>query len=328
MAHNVETMAYFGSRPWHGLGTEVLQLMTAEEALEKAGLDWEVEKRKVFFEVDGKNVHIPNKYATVRTSDNYPLGIVGDFYTPVQNVEALNFVDALTATKEAKYETAGSLQHGKIVWIMAKIPNSHGVDPVESYLLCTTSHDGSSPVMVTATPVRVVCNNTLNAALRTAKNKFRIRHTTKVEQKIEEARRVLAQSVNYFKVLNEKFEYMKNEKFTETMLADAVLKVFKNSDDVEELSKRQKASLDCLVDKIVDLSHNGKGVDLPGVKGTAWGGYNAIVEYLDYYSPIKESKRKDISIDEKRMSSIWFGSIADKTQAAFDTILEMTKLAA
>ena len=159
MSHNVETMAYFGSKPWHGLGTEVMSLMTAKEALTKGGLDWEVEKRKLFADVNGNMIHVPGHFATVRTTDDRPLGIVGSVYKPVQNHEALDFMDALTESGEAKYETVGSLQHGKIVWVMAKIPNGHGVDPVEPFLLCTTSHDGTTPVMVTATPVSRVASD-------------------------------------------------------------------------------------------------------------------------------------------------------------------------
>ncbi len=323
MAHNVETMAYFGSKPWHGLGTEVLQLMTAEEALQKGGLDWKVEKRKIQT-IEG--IHIPDHFATVRTTDDYPLGIVGKIYKPVQNVEALDFMDALTQSGEAKYETVGSLQHGKIVWVMAKIPNGHGVDPVEPFLLCTTSHDGTTPVMVTATPVRVVCNNTLNAAVQGAKNKFRIRHTTNVSDKIAEAKKTLDASLQYFHKANEVFDKMKGEKFTEVQLENLLLKVFKNTEDAAGLTERQARSFDGILDEVITLTQNGMGVDLPGVKGTAWGAYNAVAEFLDHHTDVKGGKGR--RAEEVLMNSIWFGTIADKTQSTLDNILEMVKLAA
>jgi phage/plasmid-like protein (TIGR03299 family) len=326
MAANVETMAYYGAMPWHGLGTKVEKLMTADECLVAAGLDWKVTKEKIFFTVDGKKYFVPNKYATVRNTDNRPLGVVGASYQPVQNADALNFMDTLTQNGEAKYETAGSLQFGRIVWVMAQIPNGKGIDPIEKYLLCTTSHDGSSPVMVTATPVRVVCNNTLNAALKGAKNKFRIRHTTNVESKIEEARKTLADSLKYFTKLEEKFEQMKGVKFTQVQLENLVLKVFKNTEDVADLSKRQSKSLDGILGEIVELTEKGAGVNLPGVRDTAWGAYNAVAEFLDHKTVIKGGK--GVSAEEKLMASTWFGTVANKTQESFDNILEMVKLAA
>ena len=325
MAANVETMAYYGEMPWHGLGTKVDKLMTADECLVTAGLDWKVTKEKIFADVHGKRVFIPNKYATVRSTDYRPLGVVGASYKPVQNVDALNFMDALTETGEAKYETAGSLQLGRIIWVMAKIPNGVGPDPVEKFLLCTTSHDGTSPVMVTATPVRVVCNNTLNAALKGAKNKFRIRHTTNVDDKIAEARKTLADSLVFFKKLEVTFDRMKDTKLTNEQLALAISTVF-GAPDEDELSTRQENRLGQIEDKILDLSVSGAGTDLDGVKGTAWGGYNAITEYLDHFTKIKGGKGQ--TAEEKLMASTWFGTVAMKTQKAFDSILEITKLAA
>lgn len=328
MAANVETMAYYGDKPWHGLGVEVLQLMTAEEALRKGGLDWLVEKRKIQTVSEGGNgsVFIHDHFATVRNTDNYPLGIVGKIYQPVQNVDALDFMDALTKSGEAKYETVGSLQHGKIVWVMAKIPNGHGVDPVEPYLLCTTSHDGTTPVMVTATPVRVVCNNTLNAAIKGAKNKFRIRHTTNWADKITEAKRTLDSSLQYFSKANEVFDKMKGEKFTEVQLENLLLKVFKNTEDVADLTDRQAKSFEGILGDVIALTEKGMGVDLPGVKGTAWGAYNAVAEFLDHHSDVKGGKGR--RAEEVLMNSVWFGTIADKNQVALDNILDMVKLAA
>lgn len=325
MAANVETMAYYGEMPWHGLGTKVDKLMTADECLITAGLDWTVTKEKIFAQVDGKKILIPNKYATVRSTDHRPLGVVGASYKAVQNVDALNFMDALTQTGEAKYETAGSLQLGRIIWVMAKVPNGSGKDPVEQYLLCTTSHDGTSPVMVTATPVRVVCNNTLNAALRGSKNKFRIRHTTNVEDKITEARKTLADSLVFFKKLDITFDRMKDVKFTEDQLIKLVEKVFTSGNN-DDLSDRQENRLESITTKILELSKTGAGTNLPNVVGTKWGAYNAVTEYLDHFTKVKGGKGQ--TAEEKLMTSVWFGTVAQKTQKAFDLLVENTKIAA
>lgn len=325
MAHNVETMAYYGATPWHGLGKKVDHLMTAVEVIAEAGLDWTVSKEKVFAQVDGKKVFIPGKFATVRSTDKRPLGIVGASYTPVQNADALEFMDALTGTGAAKYETAGSLQFGRIVWVMAKVPGAETVvDPVDQFLVFSTSHDATMPVQVKATPVRVVCNNTLNAALHGAGNTFRVRHTTNVADRLKEAERVFAGTLKYFGKTVELFDRMKGAKVTDEKLVKIIEKVFALDND--ELSDRQENRLTKITEKIFDLTAHGAGTDLPGVKGTAWGAYNAITEYLDHFTTVKGGK--GISAEEKLLNSTWFGTVSFKTQRAFDAVLESVKLAA
>lgn len=326
MAHNVETMAYYGATPWHGLGKKVDHLMTAIEVIAEAGLDWTVSKEKVFAQVNGKKVFIPGKYATVRNTDNRPLGIVGSSYTPVQNAEATEFMDALTGTGKAKYETAGSLQNGRIIWVMAKVPNGGGVDPVEQFLVFSTSHDATMPVQVKATPVRVVCNNTLNAALHGQGNTFRVRHTTNVQDRLKEAERVFAGTLKYFGKTVATFDRMKGVKVTEEKLVKIVEKVFTGSLDNDDLTDRQENRLAKITEKILSLSVTGAGTDLPGVKGTAWGAYNAITEYLDHFTTVKGGK--GISAEEKLLNSTWFGTVSFKTQKAFDAVLEAAKIAA
>ena len=165
MSANVETMFYVREKPWHGLGTMVQEAPTSAEALKLAGLDWTVEARDMW--LNGGYEPIPGYKANVRSSDNKILGVVSNKYRIVQNAEAFAFTDALIGG-DVHYETAGSLLDGKKIWLLAKLPDSEICgDKTETYMCFSNTHDGSGAVRVCMTPVRVVCNNTLNLALNT-----------------------------------------------------------------------------------------------------------------------------------------------------------------
>jgi len=315
---------------WNQVGTKVEGAMTAQEALSKGGLDWEVKLEPAKVTFNGKTSVVPGKFVPVRTSDGRPLGVVGASYRPVQNIAALNFMDDIIGRGEASYTTVGNLGNGSLIWMLAKIPTtSTAVDVVERYLLMSTSHNGVSPVMVAAIDFRIWCANQIQAAIRKARNKFRIRHTTNVELKMAEARKAFDGSVKYFNSMDEIFEQLKQIKFTETQLLALVEKVFAAEVAEEnDRSKRQLTRLEGIQEQVVNLSHSGMGTDLPGVKGTAWGAYNAVTEYLDHYTVIKGSKKNGTSAEEKLLGSQWFGTVGNKTQATFDALTSMVKIAA
>jgi phage/plasmid-like protein (TIGR03299 family) len=195
MAHEITSDDYMVSgnnqKPWHGLGSIVEGLITAKDALEKAKLNWKVRKEKIF---TGDMVEIPDNFVTVREDTNKPLGIVGNRYTIVNNVDGLDILDPIIGN-DAVYETAGSLRGGKIVWFLAKLNKQyflrHNDDRMNQYCMIFLSHDGSKPVSVRFTNVRVVCNNTLSAAIRGSKAEVTIRHTTNYKNKIGQAHEIL-----------------------------------------------------------------------------------------------------------------------------------------
>lgn len=311
---------------WNRVGTKVEGSMTAQEALTKGKLDWTVELHPVKTTFNGKSITIPGKYAPVRMSDGRPLGVVGASYKPVQNVDALNFMDSFIGRKEASYEMVGNIGDGKLIWMLAKMPTvANAVDPVERFMLMSTSHNGVSPVMLAALDFRIFCANQIQAAIRKAKNKFVIRHTTNVELRMADARKAFDGSMKYFNEMDVIFEQMKGIKFTQTQLLTLVEKVFGAPGDGEK-SNRQENRIEAIQEKIVDLSLTGMGTHLPGVKGTAWGAYNAVTEYLDHHTKIKGGK--GASAEEKLLNSAWFGTVGMKTQKAFDTVTSMVKLAA
>lgn len=167
MAANVESMFYVRETPWHGLGVRVNEAPASKEALTAAGLDWNVVQEPIYTETE----ELINGYkANVRDSDRRVLGVVSDRYKVIQNTEAFAFTDTLLG-EGVRYETAGSLQGGRKVWLLAHMPHEYIIsgERISPYLLFSNTHDGSGAVKIALTPIRVVCNNTLNLALSTAK---------------------------------------------------------------------------------------------------------------------------------------------------------------
>ena len=175
MAAEVETMFYVRETPWHGLGKRVSEAPSSKDALILAGLNWKVKQEPIY---TNKNEEIVGYKANVRNTDRKVLGVVTDRYKVIQNEEAFEFTDALLG-EGVKYETAGSLQDGRKVWLLARMPQEYIIsgERISPYLVFSNTHDGTGAVKVCATPIRVVCNNTLNLALTTAKRSWTMVHT-------------------------------------------------------------------------------------------------------------------------------------------------------
>lgn len=204
MAAEVETMFYTREKPWHGLGTLVAEAPESREALRIAGLNWKVLQEPVYTENDEL---IQGYKANVRDSDRKILGVVTDRYKVIQNEEAFAFTDALLG-EGVRYETAGSLQEGRRVWLLARLPREYIIagERISPYMVFSNTHDGSGAVKTALTPIRVVCNNTLNLALRTAKRSWSMIHTGDISGKIEEAKNTLFLADEYMSALGKEFE--------------------------------------------------------------------------------------------------------------------------
>lgn len=214
MAANVETMFYVREVPWHGLGTRVMNAPTSKEALGLAGLDWQVVQEPIYTETEEL---IEGYKANVRDSDRKVLGVVTDRYKVIQNEEAFAFTDELLG-EGVRYETAGSLQGGKKVWLLAHMPHEYIIsgERISPYLVFSNTHDGCGAIKVALTPIRVVCNNTLNLALNTAKRSWSMIHTGDIKGKMEEAKNTLFMAEKYMDELGKEFEKMKMHTLTDT----------------------------------------------------------------------------------------------------------------
>lgn len=220
MAANVESMFYTRTKPWHGLGVQVQEASESKDALRLAGLDWKVYQREVYTD---SGIKIEGYRANVRNTDNKVLGVVTERYKIVQNEEAFSFTDALLG-KGVRYETAGSLQEGKKVWLLARLPKEYIIsgEQISPYLVFSNSHDGSAAVRVAVTPIRVVCNNTLNLALSTAKRSWAMVHTGNIKGKIHEAQETLFMAENYMSKLGKEFEELKRQKLSERQVKEYI----------------------------------------------------------------------------------------------------------
>jgi phage/plasmid-like protein (TIGR03299 family) len=295
MAAEVETMFYAGrEKPWHGLGTQVEEALTSADALKAAGLDWEVKSEQMQI-LCGKK--IPGYRANVRSSDGKVLGVVTDRYKIVQNTDAFAFTDALIGD-DVRYETAGSLLEGKRVWLLAKLPDREVVgDKVEPYLCFTNSHDGTGAVRICMTPVRVVCNNTLNFAFQGASRQWSTKHIGDMEQKMDEARKCLEMANAYMNGLDQYAQQMIDRKVDN----DEIQKI------LEELFPLKEGD-----GKITEARvHNAKAEfmscyfmpDIEQFRGTAWGLVNAMADMVDHGAP----KRKTETYQENNWGRIMDG---------------------
>lgn len=362
MSHEIETMFYNeqNGKPWHELGTAVNGLLTSGEAIKFAGLDWEVVQKPLFVgDANGTGFdQVPDQYvANVRSTDNKVLGVVGTRYKIIQNSDCFKVVDELTCgdVPQAVYETAGSLRGGKQIWMLARLPHIKGmdVDPVELYLVLTNSHDGSKQVQACITAVRVVCNNTLNMAIKGSKNLVQVRHNAKAEKNLVAAREILKASHEYYKALCDCMDYLKTKQMTarqqvefvtnliagpekiKTPLTDAIVKetvdqgnllnaiIMETTAQVEVAKERELPTrTKNIIDEIIKLTETGKGVDLPGVRGTAYGVMQAVSEYADHKMVVRGEEKNP----ENRLESIWFGSSKDLKQEAFDQLLDWSNV--
>lgn len=282
MSAEVETMFYTREKPWHGLGTRVEEAPTSLDAMRLAGLNWDVEAKPI--SLQGESDAIPNVFANVRTSDNAVLGIVSDRYRIVQNVEAFAFTDTLIGG-DVHYETAGSLNGGRRVWLLAKMPEQKILDDdVSPYLCFSNTHDGTGAVKVCMTPVRVVCNNTLNFAISKAKRSWSVKHTGDISMKIKEAQDTLELAKRYMLALNEYAEKLTEIRIDEEALAIALGKVFPKK---ENASPREQA--------VEKKKHDDYMVcyfapDIAKFRGTAWGALNAMTDMVAHMEPARVTK--------------------------------------
>lgn len=286
MSAAVETMFWAGREvPWHGLGQQVLEAPNSREAIVAAGLDWEVGKRPLFTSLGFNVQEIPDNFANVRLSDGKVLGLVGNSYKIVQNSEAFDFVDAMIGSGNVKYETAGSLHGGKKIWLLARLPSTDiAGDEVIPFLCFTNSHDGKSAIKAALTPVRVVCQNTLNVALKKATRMCSIRHKGDMQSKMMEAQRVLGLADTYMQRLRAEAAILRAKPLADRQAHEICEALFMPV-GTGTLSDRQIKTLqgrrDALKMRYLEAP------DLEDIRGTAWGLFNAVTDYVTHEKPVR-----------------------------------------
>ncbi len=295
MSANVETMMYVREIPWHGLGTCVQEAPNSTDALKLAGLDWTVEGKPIY-DVNG-NV-ISGYKANTRSNDGSVLGIVTDRYRILQNVDAFQFTDNLIGG-DVKYETAGSLNKGRRVWLLAKLPSKKIInDEVIPYVCFTNSFDGSGAIKAIVTPIRVVCSNSLSIALSRASRSWSIRHQGDIEGKIAEAREALELTEIYMEELAKQADRWANVTINEEMVQNALNKLFPTKEDDSE---RKKRNIQENKDQFMVCYF---APDIAKFQNTAWGFVNAASDFVTHSEP----KRNAASYKENRWGKIMDGT--------------------
>jgi phage/plasmid-like protein (TIGR03299 family) len=319
MAHNLEqfedgTTAFFTAREvaWHKLGTVTDGALDAETALQKAHLDWTVFKsdnpvttmvpmfgNSAMEEGSMEEVTHEDRFITYRyhpkTKQADALGVVGNRYTPVQNADAFSFLNYVSDESGAVFETAGSIDNGRKVFMTMKLPeglNIGGVDAIDMYLMAWNTHDGSSSFSVAVTPIRVVCQNTLTAALRQAKSKFSVRHTASSQGKIQAAREALGITFKYAEEFEREAESLLSQAMTDKEFAKMVEVAIPLNDPESPravtMAEQARGTLMALWNAPTQAN----------VKNTKWAAYNTFAEYSDWAKPVR-SKDGEVARAER-----------------------------
>ena len=329
MSHEIETrngvasMMYAGQVPWHGLGQKVEKEVTAAAAIKLAGLDWKLETQPIYLR--GKNAIdnipvigniIPRYHAVVRPEDNQIMGVVSHAYEIIQNSDCFDFMDSIIGEGQAVYHTAGSLFGGRILFLTVKLPKDAqvGPDKIEKYILLSSSHDGSQALTVKWTPVRVVCNNTLEMANDNCSQNVKIRHRKNYREKVEEAREVLELTNAYYDHMEKSFNKLLETSFNNAEMTKFSEAIFPVAPDTKGLSTQTKNKRN----RLVELFQIGKGNSHKDVARTKWAAYNAVTEYVDHNVSFRI--REGSSKNEARMNSVFFGGGRDLKKKAFDLL--------
>lgn len=316
MAHMVETMAYAGETPWHGLGVKVPSDLSPAQMLEKAGLDWTVQKVPAFANIDGQQTNV-GWSALVRSSDKEVLSVVSNDWNPVQNHEAFDFFHEYCAAGDMEMDTAGSLRDGQIVWGLAKIKESFELfkgDRVDSYLLFTNPHKFGQSIDVRFTPIRVVCNNTLTLSLSQQVERV-VKKSHRTEFDPAQVKEQLGIATHKLAKYKEMAQFLGSKRYTEETLTEYFNRVFpvlaynkEKGPQRKQLSKSATRALDIITTQ-------------PGAQfaeGSWWQAFNAVTFMTDH-----EIGRTA----DSRLTSAWFGPNKNLKVKALETAVEFAEMA-
>ncbi|MBD1395418.1 DUF932 domain-containing protein [Mucilaginibacter glaciei] len=318
-------------KAWHGLGQVIDRYPTSSEAIQHAGLDYIVEKRPLFT-YDTENhlgdpgndimipeIEVPNFFATVRADTEQVLGVVGNDYEVVQNRDAFSFFDAIVGGGDGiLYETAGALGNGERVFITAKLPDYIRVgakDWIEQYLFLTTTHDGLGSITAAFTPIRIVCNNTLNAAMNNHSGAIKIRHTASASERLKQAHTLMGIS----NLLAGEMEGLFNQ-WVQVRITDSEVKkliqiaMAPNKEVLENLAEGKTELLSThytnIVDNVYEYALGSQTQQMDTTAGTVFGAYNAVTGYFQNVRSFKS--------DEAKFKSIMDGTAKQRAQTAFN----------
>ena len=341
MAHQVETMAYVGQTPWHGLGNQLTQNQPIAVWAQQAGMDWRIESSDVSYMAKndrGQSIIMPYEEQRVlyRSDTHAPLSVVSQRYQEVQPIEILEFYRDLTEQSGFELETAGVLKGGKKFWALAKTGQTSalkGKDVSNGYILLATACDGTLATTAQFTSIRVVCNNTLAIALKgqsSSAGVVKVPHSTKFDaQKIKQQLGISVRAwedhmyemkqLSQRKVTQQEAAAYFDAVFNNTNLSQAeqdegIIQFYRNVANQVESTKTEPNGR--AMSKVMTMFNgHGRGAELSSAKDTAYGLLYSITEFADH-------ERRAMSQDH-RLDSTWFGTGAGLKQRALEQALNM-----
>lgn len=317
MAHEVETMAYAGATPWHGLGVPVSADLTPEQMLLKANLDWSVDKVQAFAEHNGQMINT-GKHALIRSKDSRVLTMISDDWEPVQNIEAFEFFNDFVMAGDMEMHTAGSLRDGNMVWALAKVKESFslfkGKDTVESYLLFSNPHEYGKSIDVRFTPIRVVCNNTLTLSLSQKSDMMmKINHRRKFDaDMVKKTMGIAKDKLGQYK---EMAEFLSTKRYTNETVTKYFTEVFPLV-STKELVQGEPEKMSRPASLAYDIMATQPGAEMG--EGTFWQAFNAVTYSIDHL--LGHSA-------ETRLNSSWYGVNRNKKIQALEKAVEYANVA-
>ena len=314
--HMVETMAYVGQKPWHGLGNQLARQQSIEVWKQQAGMDWQIEESEVRYVTGSHNIGtinaFPENKVLYRSDTKKALAVVSKRFQVVQPGEILEFYRDLTAATGFEQETAGVLREGRTFWAVARTGQSttlRGRDRVEGYLLLATACDGTLATTAQFTSVRVVCNNTLAVAVNRGEGAIKVPHRSQFNP--EQVKRQLGITVSAWNGFVDRMKAL-CERPVDPDSADALLRrilTYAVPNAAPVVNEHAVANVRALVEG------GGRGSQLASSRGTAWGLLNGISEYVDHHRRARS--------DDHRRDAAWFGEGARIKQRAWEVVTEL-----
>jgi phage/plasmid-like protein (TIGR03299 family) len=327
MAANIvdNQIAYKGETPWHGLGVRVDETATGMEMLISAGLNWPVEARTIAMrntdaDASNRNLVIPGYKAITRGDTQQVFHVASDRYQPVQNAEIIEMFHSFCEAGHATMDVVGALHGGAVVWALANINGGStttlkGGDKLTGKILLSTSHDGSLQTEGRGTQVRVVCNNTFDAARSAGKAPFKLKHSAKfTDAEKERCRVMMADEIGNVIRANENAAALANVTIDESAWLDFMCKLM---GDTNVISVKD-GTLTKVAREIKDDTILSPGANLESARGTLWGAVNGVTYYADH--------RRGRTADS-RMMSAWFGNSNELKNSAVNVALDMAGIA-
>jgi len=320
MSHLVQTMAYAGATPWHGLGNRLQAFQPLDVWAEAAGMNWRIEETDVMFRTGAHELDAVKAFSEqkvlYRSDTLAPLSTVSQRYQVVQPSQVLEFYRDLTEVGGYQLETAGVLKGGRKLWALARTGQSTtlaGGDEVRGYLLLATACDGTLATTAQFTSVRVVCNNTLQIALGRNRGAVKVPHRSEFDpQAVKDELGVTISSWDGFMVrmhelAERKVSHTESERFFQRLFTYSWTRPgAEGSVKVNDRGVKAVLSL---------FEGNGRGATLQSAAGTAWGLVNSVTEYVDHQQRARNPGN--------RLNSAWFGAGAALKQKAWDAALEL-----